>query len=289
MKEYLIMRDNYLSKATAAMAESIDSILACDDDGETKAKALAESFRQLETYLTKHLGDGGAGDTDSDHHVSRLADLIVEGSGGKVSREMALTHLLHSRDGAALLHRMRTTKRNENDPMTKTEIEAKLAENVRKMGAGAIEIAKAVIAKEANVVDLTEEEFTAVITAHAQKMYPNDRADVAFSKVFSSDETIRRAYAIVKSLPPTLDFQPIVVSGATTFQDGLADRSEAYNAIVEMARKLRERVPELTEAKAFERTISDPTNRALAERALSRPLPPSGGYAFPRTSSPGRQ
>jgi hypothetical protein len=179
---------------------------------------------------------------------------------------------------------------NKETPMTKTEIETKLAENLRKMGDGAIEIAKAIVAKEANVVNLSEEEFTAVITAHARKMYPGDRADAAFAKVFSSDETIRRAHAIVKALPPVLDFQPMVVSGATTFEDALADRSEAYDAIVALAAKMRQRLPEMTEAAAFAATIQDPTNRELATRALQRPVPPGvGGYLFPRESSPGRQ
>jgi hypothetical protein len=31
-----------------------------------------------------------------DHHVSRVADLIVEGSGGKIDRAVALHHLLHT-------------------------------------------------------------------------------------------------------------------------------------------------------------------------------------------------
>jgi hypothetical protein len=257
------MRDK-ISRATAAMAESIDSILASDGDGDEKAFELAESFRQMEAYLTKQLGDDGeviatppdktsaeAADSFQGggyvHHLAdKVADMLIE-SGKFPDRSTALSFLMHNRDGIQLLRNMALTNKGLDNMDTVEKLEAARAANLRKLGDGAIEIAKAVIAKSANVAN-PEEEFTAVITAHAQKMYPNDRADVAFSKVFSSDETIRRAYQIVKALPPVLDFQPMVVSGATTFEDALADRSEAYDAIVEMARKLRERVPEMTEA-----------------------------------------
>jgi hypothetical protein len=234
------VKNEFVSKATSAMAESIASILGCDDSDDVKSAALAKSFQEMQEYLIQQTGSETAGN------------------------------------------------HKETPPMTKTEIDTKLAENLRKMADGAVDIAKAIVAKEANIVNMTETEFTGIITAHAQKLYPADRADTAFAKVFAADETIRRAYAIVKALPPVLDFQPMVVSGATTFEDALADRSEAYNQIVEMARKMRQRVPEMTEAQAFERTLADPVNRALAERALQHPLPSSGGYAFPFQSSPGR-
>jgi hypothetical protein len=284
-----------------------DSILACDDDGETKAFALAESFQQMETYLTKHLsGDGDVVATPPDktsaeaadsfqgggyvHHLAdKVADMLIE-SGKFPDRSTALSFLMHNRDGIQLLRNMALTNKGLDNMDTVEKLEAARAENLRKLGDGAVVIAKAIIAKEANICNLSEEEFTAVITAHAQKLHPADRADVAFAKVFAADETIRRAYGIVKALPPTLDFQPMVVSGPTAFQDALADRSEAYDQLVELAAKMRQRVPAMTEAKAFEATIQDPVNRELATRALNPPPPPGqGGFPFPHTSSPGQQ
>ena len=43
---------------------------------------------------------------DPDHRASRVADLIVEATDGKVDRAQALRFLLHSSSGAALLPRM---------------------------------------------------------------------------------------------------------------------------------------------------------------------------------------
>jgi hypothetical protein len=177
-----------ISRATAAMAESIDLILASDDDGETKAKSLAESFQQMEEYLIKNTGDGDDSVNQS-HHVSQLADLIVEGSGGKVSREMALTHRLHSRDGAALLHRTRTSKKDYS-PMTKEQLEAKRSDVLKALGKDVMTVAKSIVAQESNP-GLDEHDFTAAVTSYAQSIYPNDRADTAFAKVFAESETIR--------------------------------------------------------------------------------------------------
>jgi hypothetical protein len=47
-----------------------------------------------------------------DHHVSRIADLLHE-AGSFATREQALAHLLHTKDGAALLHRVRMSKQEE--------------------------------------------------------------------------------------------------------------------------------------------------------------------------------
>jgi hypothetical protein len=87
-----------------------------------------------------------------------------------------------------------------------------------------------------------------------------------------------------------MDFEVSVESGPEAMHEALNDRSEAYDQLVTLAAKMRERVPELTPAQAFERTLQDPVNVELARRALNRPVPPGvGGYPFPVQSSPGRQ
>jgi hypothetical protein len=100
---------------------------------------------------------------------------------------------------------------------------------------------------------------------------------------------MRRAAQMLKALPPVMDFEVSVVSGPTTFQDALEDRSEAYDQLVKLASDMRARVPAMSEAQAFERTLQDPQNVELARRALNPPPPPGqGGFPFPHTSSPGR-
>jgi hypothetical protein len=50
----LMKRDqDVVTKATAALEESVSSILGCDDDSETKRDALAETFAQFQMYLDR--------------------------------------------------------------------------------------------------------------------------------------------------------------------------------------------------------------------------------------------
>jgi hypothetical protein len=278
-----IMSQNHIVKATNAIAECIANILASGGTDDQKSLELAASFAQMQDYLTKNIG-GGSGDSAgvTDHHVSQLADLVVESTAGRISREQALAHLLHTNRGAALLHR---TRKDNSMP---DSIEKIIADH-----GGIVAVAKNITLTQ-DPCGINEHEFTQLVTEYAKTQHPNLTEAQAFEKVFAANDetgrTLRQAYALTKALPPRMDFEPIVVSGATAFQDTLADRSEAYDQLVEMARKMRARVGgAMSEAQAFERTLADPTNRALAERALSRPLPPAGGYPFPRQSSPGRQ
>jgi hypothetical protein len=52
----LMKRDqDVVTKATAALEESVSSILGCDDDSETKRDALAETFAQFQMYLDREI------------------------------------------------------------------------------------------------------------------------------------------------------------------------------------------------------------------------------------------
>src|SRR4029078_4273004 len=44
-----------IAKATEALKESVDSIVACDDDDETKRGALAETFAQFQMHLDREI------------------------------------------------------------------------------------------------------------------------------------------------------------------------------------------------------------------------------------------
>ena len=57
---------------------------------------------------------------DPDHRASRVADLIVEASDGKVDRPSALKFLLHTPNGAALLTRL--SKQQEEYGPCQTEL-----------------------------------------------------------------------------------------------------------------------------------------------------------------------
>ena len=92
-----------IAKATSALAESIDSIVELDRDS---AAALSETFEQFRDYMAKSSDNGEGGD----HHASKVADLLVE-SGSFETRKAALAHLLHHKNGAALLRRERAHRR----------------------------------------------------------------------------------------------------------------------------------------------------------------------------------
>jgi hypothetical protein len=61
---------------------------------------------------------------------------------------------------------------------------------------------------------LDEERFTSLVTEHAKKLYPADRADVAFSKVYSAGtedaEFLRLAHKVVTG---TATIMPTQIGG----------------------------------------------------------------------------
>src|SRR6516165_8855171 len=103
--------------------------------------------------------DGGNG---ADHHASKVADLLHE-AGSFPSREHALRFLLHSKDGAALLHRLRTTKMEKEPPMNDIEkLRAERAENLRSLfkSAGPVAVCK-VIVEDGHAHGIGESELVA--------------------------------------------------------------------------------------------------------------------------------
>jgi hypothetical protein len=116
-------REEIMSKAAAALTESIESIKSAG--GDDVDALIAESVRQCREWLAKNLGDladaerGDEGDDDgggtSDHYASKIADLLVE-AGSFPDRRRALGHLLHHKDGRALLDRL-----HKGDTMSKEQ------------------------------------------------------------------------------------------------------------------------------------------------------------------------
>jgi hypothetical protein len=74
--------NDVITKATAALAESVGLIIGSDYDDATRAAELAETFSEFEAYLEKANDDGGGSEDDSvgrvDHHASTVADLLTE-------------------------------------------------------------------------------------------------------------------------------------------------------------------------------------------------------------------
>jgi hypothetical protein len=209
------------------------------------------------------------------HHASTVADLLVE-SGRFPHRTAALDHLLNSPHGNALLARLHKAADQTGKETTMTTSHNELVQDIVKQY-GIVALAKSMV-QDQKSYGLDEPTFTRLATEHAQRIYSNDRPDVAFSKFYQSEESVRRACQIAKSMPFVADLTPLVVGGEDTRD--LSDQSEAIAQLKQLgARKW----PTATEAQQFSNAFTDPANRELASRAHRRPQAPAGGvYPFPR-------
>jgi len=213
-----------------------------------------------------------------EHHASKVADLLVE-AGSFPTREQALAHLLHHKDGAALLRRL---NKQEDFSMKTTDSWQKIAADH-----GVVSVAKHIVEHGAGSLD--EHAFTALVTSHAQRAHPGLSPAQAFEKLFTAQteesKWLRLACAACKAWPAPLSIEPTMEGGADAFptvtrrpgssparqpgtEDGLGNAYEKLTALAEQQRRDGE-----TAAQAFARIYSDPAYKHLAEaeRAENRP------------------
>src|SRR5262249_34094321 len=217
--------DWYRQQAAEAERQNREHARSARTFNEVLAENAAKSFD--ETPVDGD-GDGGSADgaTDGavaadDHHASKVADLLVE-AGTASDRRTALAWLFHNREGAALLSRLRKSHQEESTAMSKTveELEAERAEKLRAVvkAHGIVAVCKQIIA-DGSGYGIDEAEFTRLATEHAQRVFPGDRPDVAFAKMFSANTedgaALRQAHSIIKTAyaAPVFDVKPIFVGG----------------------------------------------------------------------------
>ena len=209
--------------------------------------------------------DTAAPTSTGTRRVSSLADLLVEASGNKVTREQALQFLLHSRSGRALAQTHKQQK--ETPPVTKLE------------DLPVVEIAKCIVGKQ-DAYALSEHELTALIQKHADRnRLPGESSAAAFARVVSAgnDEglALRKALDVTKTAGwlGSVSLTPTFVGGDAA--TAVNDPKSALSQLQAMAERLRAGNPhlKLTEAQAFAQVFGDPANRALAarERQENRP------------------
>jgi hypothetical protein len=143
---------------------------------------------------------------------------------------------------------------------------------------GIVALAKSMV-QDQKSYGLDEHQFTQLATEHAQRVYLNDRPDVAFSKLYQSEESVRRACQVAKA--QTLE--PVMVGGVAATHAGInnTEQSEAYQQLVDMAEKLRAESPFLSADQAFARVFENPKHAAIAAKAHRRPSATTR-YEFPR-------
>jgi hypothetical protein len=142
---------------------------------------------------------------------------------------------------------------------------------------GIVALAKSMV-QDQKSYGLDEHQFTRLATEHAQRLYPNDRPDAAFSKLYQSEESVRRACAVAKAMPFVADVTPLVVGG-----DAAQDVDDPTEAIAQLKQLGARKWPTATEAQQFANAFTDPVNATLAAKAHRRPTAPAGGiYPYPR-------
>jgi hypothetical protein len=225
-------------------------------------------------------GDDANRDDADDDDVAKAGDRH-----GHHSLSAALIDHLHDRLSRRREHHG-FHKSAKEQPMTS---HTELVRDVVKQY-GILALAKSMI-QDQKSYGLDEPSFTRLATEHAQRLYPNDRPDSAFSKLYQNEESVRRACQLAKMWPMPMSLEPMVATGASGFPStrmrsgsspGRADDagdvdsvgvSDAYDQLVKMAERQR-RAGE-SASQAFERIYLDPANKHLAEaeRSANRPQP----------------
>jgi len=258
------MNEDVITKATAALAESVRLIIGDDDyDDATKRIELAATFAEFEDYLDRN----GAVDK-------------VEKAGGS-AHDLAGRLIQHLTDAL--------DAKRERHGFEKSEKETSNMDSFEKMvkDRGIVAVAKTVV-DEQRAYGIDETKFTQLATEHAQRLYPNDRPDTAFAKLFSGNGpdgvVLRKAHAIAKAAGPMFDVT-IVHSGDETRRTvNDTEQSEAYQTLQSLADKLHAAATgKMTKEQAFAAAFTDPANRELAQKAHRTPTAPANGaYPFPR-------
>jgi hypothetical protein len=230
-------QDNIVSRATAALAQSVASIVNSGDDDVTKRYALAETFTEFQTYLDRNVG----GD-------------IVEKSG---AHDLAGRLIEHLTDALGHKRRQHGFEKKEQQPM---ESLSKIIKD-----AGFLAVAKAIA--DGRSYGLTEAEFVQFATEDAVKKFPGETPAAAFTRSFTDGGadglTIRRAHRVVRD-EQLAKAMPTVISGGDLRDAGDAD--EAMDALRVLGQKI---APSATPQKQF--ALAFEANPLLAARAHRRP------------------
>jgi hypothetical protein len=223
----------------------------------------------LQRRFERIFKDDGNGDIGSEapapmvnSAVSHLADLACE-AGIVPDRAAALRFLLGNKKGTAILQRLGPHLRKRLEPA----LEEKPMPIVKQRTDAA--------AKRA-LGHVSEHEFTKIVTEHAKERYPNDRADVAFSKVYNeaSDEgaAIRAARQQIKQRQFATECRKRL-GDKLPFEVTLEPREtntwsvdEAMKALNDLAAEQRKRAPWMSVEQAFSTIYADAANSDKVEQ-----------------------
>jgi hypothetical protein len=216
------------------------------------------------------LPDGGG--NASDHHASKVADLLVEAK-SHPDRSAALGYLLHSPHGQALLQRMHKADQTAKEFNMRSET----LESILK-DSGPVSVCKGIVARGRSPCD--EAQLVAVLTQHAG-------GDRGFAKLYETEPDVRRACSIAKAAELSVfDIEPMIVGGPDAMNSANDDteQSAVLLATKEIQRIGREKFPFLSADQQFARVFEDKNYSALAAQAHRRPGPTTV-YAMPKAAA----
>jgi hypothetical protein len=276
----------------AAGINKIDNVYATEWYREQVAIAKRQNREHIAKYNRSFNGimakfaddnrerdDGGSGGA-SDHHASKVADLLVEAKSFP-HRAAALQHLLHSPSGQALLSRMHKAA-DQTGKESNMRTSDTLESIMKSAGIGAT--CAGIVAKGSTTI--SQDELVAAASKVARERYPELSSAQAFAKIHddpTEGRVLQSAINVCKAslaetmLDPGL---PMTVVGGSAAQD-VNTAEEAEQARAELMRIGRKQWPRLTEQAAYEQAFSDPRNATIVARLYQRPTPTSI-YPMPR-------
>jgi hypothetical protein len=226
---------------------------------------------------TIHTHGGGA----SDHHASKVADLLVE-AGSHPDRSAALDHLMHSARGAALLSRMSKAADQPERETTMTTSRNELEQDIIKRyeqlakSSGVVAVAKHVLVEGPS--GLTKDDFNRMCNADWQR---DRRSGESYDQCFERHYVAPENRDVRKADQTLTNFAPVFVGGFSAQNEAIdnTEQSEAYQQLVDKAEGLRASSPFLSTSQAFARASEQWPD--LLAKAHKRPAPTTS-YAFPR-------
>jgi len=207
--------------------------------------------------------------TGEQHFAMQIAHLLIR-SGKFPDQAQALDFLLSTQHGAALLQRLRASKRATTN---------KGAQQMTDPDFEVVTIAKAFA--DTGRAFWSEHQLTQKIFDYAQlDKRENETPHQAFARHFESNETFRKAIAVAKVVGLT----PVEIEGRQVGdQDAVdvADPAEALRQIEAIIARVRARSPDLTQSAAWQKVLAE--HPKLARAAIKRPeVNKAMAYPFPR-------
>jgi hypothetical protein len=298
------LRISEISSVDKGAGDGCRIVLFKRDDPSINARIGKQDYSEADDADAKDIDNGDA--ENETHFAEEVAGLLVR-SGRFSSDQEALDFLLGSQHGAALLQRLRQSKRTTKHTHKDFHMPSRstVLQSIAKQAGGIVPLCKRIIADQSSG-DISEHELTALIVANAKREYPDMTDAAAFAKVFGdtspAGETLRRAIEVAKFshlliMPVNVDTgdtdveddsdeataqrrqlndaqqQRISDADAADTDEDEGDSGPAYEELRARAAAYRKAHPELTEQQAFAKVYQDPGNRKLAlrERRQNRP------------------